>query len=115
MLNAIRKRPRTAPLSGHGECAGVPDPIDLSFGNFGANTGNVQNQWYAALEGVDSLILGGLNYDSGSPVEGPYAVQDRFAGYLATVLIYGGTTANGSLSDTQNLDVESWARQLANV
>jgi hypothetical protein len=71
--------------------------------------------WHAGLEGVDSLILGGLNYDIGYPVEGPYDVQDRFAGYLSTVLIYGATTANGSLSDAQNLDVENWARQLANV
>lgn len=94
---------------------GVADPIDPSFGNFAANTGNTQSQWYATLEGVDSLILGGLNYDSGSPLEGPYTVQDRFVGYLSTVLIYGGTVANGSLTDAQNLDVENWARRLANV
>ena len=94
---------------------GLIDPIDLTFSNFSSNTGNVQNQWYAGLDSVDSLILGGLNYDPGFTLEGPYAVQDRFAGYISTVLIYGGTTANGSLTDAQNLAVENWARQLANV
>jgi hypothetical protein len=94
---------------------GVANPIDLTYGNFGTDGTNTQNQWYASLEGVDSLILGGLDYDPGMAIEGPYSIQARFAGYLSTVLIYGATTANGSLSDSQNLAVENWARQLANV
>lgn len=94
---------------------GAADPIDVNYASYNTNGGNVHNKWYGGLEGVESLILGGLNYDPGGPIEGPFAIQDRFNGYLAATVIYGGTSANGSLADIDNLAVEAWARQLANV
>jgi Concanavalin A-like lectin/glucanases superfamily len=94
---------------------GTTNSIDTTYKNYSTNGGNIQNQWLGSMESVDSLVLGGLNYDSGSPVEGPYSIQDRFAGYIATAVIYGGTTTNGSLSDAENLAVENWARGLAGV
>ena len=94
---------------------GSTNPIDTAYNSYSTNGGNVQNQWFGSLESIDSLVLGGLNYDQGAPVEGPYGIQDRFKGYLSTVLIYGSPTAGGSLPDADNLAVENWARGLANV
>ena len=71
--------------------------------------------WLASLDSIDSLILGGLNYDQGGPIEGPYAIQDRFKGYIAAALVYGGQSVGGGLTDAANLAVENWARQVANV
>ena len=94
---------------------GTANPLDGTYNFYGTNGGNIQNQWYASLESVDSLVLGGLNYDQGFTLEGPYGIQDRYKGYLAAALIYGGTTISGGLADGDNLAVENWARSLANV